>query len=63
MAYQGPALGLDVGGSSIKHALVDIAAGRLLTVPEVVMTLESLHRVQPEVPAGGIARDWKGIRG
>lgn len=33
------------------------AAGRLLTVPEVVMNLESLHRVWPEVPAGETPQD------
>lgn len=30
MTYAGPALGLDVGGSSIKHGQVEIASGRLL---------------------------------
>ena len=33
------------------------AAGRLLAVPEVIMLLESLHRVQPEVPAGEFPQD------
>ncbi len=32
-------------------------AGRILTVPEVIMQLESLHRVQPEVPTGEVPQD------
>jgi polyphosphate glucokinase len=38
MARSGTALGLDVGGSSIKHALVDVAGGRPLAALASVAT-------------------------
>ena len=45
MAVGGVALGLDVGGSSIKHALVDVANGRLHAA------LASMPTPRPALPA------------
>ena len=38
VAHATQALGLDVGGSSIKHALVDVASGRPVEALESVPT-------------------------